>query len=169
MGFWLAECFIIPCCQRCGIVMVRRRIYRTGTRVKKRLRTAFLEDHSPHQVAVSFGVGMFVTALPTLGTGLLVFIVLAYFFEELSKVALFASVLVLSPPVKWGVYASSYWLGERLLGPLPAVTFDGLSLSIGVDVLTRLWAGNLVLAVVFAVVGYLVAFALVLDFGRRFA
>lgn len=149
--------------------MIRRRMDRTRTEIVEELETAFLDEYLPHEVAVSFGIGMFITALPTLGTGLLAFLVLAYFVEELSKVALFASVLVLSPPVKWGVYASSFWLGEQLIGPLPAVTFDGLSLSIGVDVLTRLWAGNLVLAVLFAVAGYFVALQLVHGFSRRFA
>lgn len=148
-------------------MFLQRRFDETRAAVDERLETAFFDSYSPQEVAVSFGLGMFVTALPTLGTGLLVFLVLAFVFGELSKVALFASVLVLSPPVKVGVYASSFWLGEQMLGPLPAVTFDGLSFSIGVDVLTRLWAGNLVLAVGFAVMGYVVAFGHGVGFRRR--
>lgn len=147
--------------------MIRQQILQTRTRLRERLESAFVEDHSPQEVAISFGIGLFVTALPTLGTGLLVFVVLVYLFERLSKIALFASVLVLNPPVKWGVYATSYWLGQRLLGPVPGVSFDGTVLSAGTDVLTRLWVGNLVLAVILATVGYVFALRLVLGFRRR--
>ncbi|WP_276251310.1 DUF2062 domain-containing protein [Haloarcula rara] len=149
--------------------MIRRRSRRTAARVRERLESAFLEDHSPRQVAASFSVGLFITALPTLGTGLLLFVLLATVFKQLSKIALFASVLVLNPPVKWGVYATSYWLGQRLLGPVPGFTFDGVTLSAGPDVLVRLWVGNLVLAAVFATVGYALALRLVVDFRARMA
>ncbi|MFC6755964.1 DUF2062 domain-containing protein [Halomicroarcula sp. GCM10025894] len=77
--------------------MIRRRSRRTAARVRERLESAFLEDHSPRQVAASFSVGLFITALPTLGTGLLLFVLLATVFKQLSKIALFASVLVLNP------------------------------------------------------------------------
>lgn len=97
----------------------------------------------------------------------MVFLVLASVFEELSKVALFAFVFVLTPHVKWRVYASRYWLRERLLGSIPVVTFDGSDLSLDIDGLTRLWAGNLVLAVGFAVMGYVVAFGHGVGFRRR--
>ena len=39
----------------------------------------------------------------------------------------------------------------------------------GPAVLVRLWLGNLILAAVFATVGYLVALRLVVDFRRRVA
>lgn len=149
--------------------MVREQIHRVRREVRARLESAILEDFSPQEVAVSFSLGLFITALPTLGIGLVVFVVLAYFFKQLSKIALFASVLVLSPPVKWGVYASSFWLGQRLLGPVPGVTFSGDILRAGVDVLTRLWAGNLLLAVTFALLGYVLALRLVLNFRQRTA
>jgi len=147
--------------------MLRQQVGRVRERVSSRLESAFVEEHSPRQVAASFGIGMFVTALPTLGVGVLVFVVLAYLFEQLSKIALFASVLVLSPPVKWGVYATSFWLGNTLLGPLPRVGFDGEIAGAGVDVLARLWLGNFLLAVVFGAAGYVVALRLVAGFRRR--
>lgn len=116
---------------------------------------------------MSFSVGVFLTALPTLGTGFLAFLVLAYLFKQLSKVALFASVLILNPPVKWGVYATSFWLGNQILGPVPGLSFNGVSVSMGSDVLVRLWTGNIILAVVFAVVGYVLAFRLINEYRRR--
>lgn len=147
--------------------MVRRRLARTATRVREELRAAFLEEHTPQEVALSFTIGVFITALPTLGVGFAIFVVLAYFFRQLSKIALFASVIILNPPVKWGVYTSSFWLGNQLLGPIPGVTLETISFSIGPDVLVRLWVGNLILATVFAVVAYVIAIRLVTRFHRN--
>jgi uncharacterized protein (DUF2062 family) len=147
--------------------MVRQRINRTLTEVKDRLTAAFVEEHTSQQVAFSFGLGVFITALPSLGTGLLVFFVLAYLFSQLSKIALFASVIVLNPVVKWGVYGASYSLGRFILGPAPNGTFEGVSLSAGPDILARLWLGNLILATLFAVIGYVLALRVVNEFRRR--
>ncbi|MGQ4555971.1 DUF2062 domain-containing protein [Halobellus sp. GM3] len=147
--------------------MIPARVTRTFDRARDELESAFLEDHSSHEVAMSFSIGLFITALPTLGTGLLMFAVLVYLFRQLSKIAMLASVIVLNPFVKWGVYASSYWLGQRLLGPIPGISFDGDVLAAGPDVLLRLWVGNLILAVLFASVGYVIAHRLVIDFRQR--
>lgn len=147
--------------------MVRRRVARARERVRGELEAAFVEEHTPREVAVSFAVGVFVTALPTLGVGLLAFVVLAALFERLSRVALFASVLVLNPVVKWGVYATSFWLGTGLLGPVPGASLDGVSVTAGPEILLRLWVGNLILATLFAVVGYGVALRLVEEYRRR--
>lgn len=118
------------------------------------LRAAFRQHHPPHEVASSFSFGVFVTTLPTLGTGLVLFAVIAKTVKRASAIALFAPVLLLNPITKWGVYAASFWLGSLLLGPMPGGIPRELSLSAGSDVVFRLLIGNLVLATVFAVVGY---------------
>ncbi len=149
--------------------MVRQRVREVLAEVKDRLITAFVEDHTSHEVAFSYSLGVFITALPSLGTGLLVFIALAFLFDRISKIALFASVVVLNPVVKWGVYGASYSLGRVILGPVPGVTFSraDVSLSAGPDILVRLWLGNLILATIFAVIGYFVALRVVNEFRRR--
>jgi uncharacterized protein (DUF2062 family) len=142
---------------------------RVRERVRDRLVAAFLEEYTPREVAVSFSLGVFITALPSLGTGVLAFFLLAYLFDRLSKIALFASVVVLNPVVKWGVYGASYSLGRFVLGPAPGVSLEGVSpsLSMGVDVLARLVLGNLILATVFAVVAYVGARRIVAALRRR--
>jgi uncharacterized protein (DUF2062 family) len=150
--------------------MVRRRLARVRDEVKERLVKAFLDKHSSHEVAFSFSVGIFITALPTLGTGVLVFFVLAFLFERISKIALFASVVVLNPVVKWGVYGTSYTLGRLILGPVPGVSFSSfktVSPSMGFDVLARLWLGNIILAITFSVVAYAIGLRLINEFRRR--
>jgi uncharacterized protein (DUF2062 family) len=149
--------------------MLRRRMSRVRERVRDRLLAAFLEEYTPREVAGSFSLGVFITALPSLGTGVLAFFVLAYLFDRLSKIALFASVVVLNPVVKWGVYGASYSLGRFVLGPAPGVSLGSVSpsLSMGVDVLARLVLGNLILATVFAVVAYVGARRIVAALRRR--
>ncbi|MFC6615196.1 DUF2062 domain-containing protein [Halopenitus salinus] len=147
--------------------MIRERARRTHDRVREELESAFLEDHTPREIAVSFSLGVFITALPTLGFGVAVFLVLAYLFKQLSKIALFASVIVLNPAVKWGVYGTSYWLGTRLLAPVPEEAMEAFTPVAGTEHLLRLWAGNLLLAIVFAVVAYVLAFRLVIEFRER--
>lgn len=149
--------------------MVRQRVEEVLAEVKERLITAFVEEHTSHEVAFSYALGVFITALPSLGTGLLVFVALAFLFDRISKIALFASLVVLNPVVKWGVYGASYSLGRFILGPAPGVTFTqaDISLSAGPDILARLWLGNLILATIFAVVGYFLALRVVNEFRRR--
>lgn len=147
--------------------MVRQRVHEVLEEVKERLISAFVEKHSSHEVSFSFSLGMFITALPSLGTGLVVFMILAFLFDRISKIALFASVVVLNPVVKWGVYGASYSLGRAILGPVPGVSFNGVSLSAGPDILIRLWLGNLIIATIFAVVGYFLALRIVNEFHRR--
>ncbi|MFA9515718.1 DUF2062 domain-containing protein [Halopenitus sp. H-Gu1] len=147
--------------------MIRARVTRIHSRVREELESAFLEDHTPREIAVSFSLGVFITALPTLGVGVAVFLVLAYLFKQLSKIALFASVIVLNPAVKWGVYGTSYWLGTRLLAPVPEEAIDAVTPVTGSELLIRLWVGNLLLATIFAIVAYVVAIRLVVEFRRR--
>jgi len=149
--------------------MLRRRITRVHEAVKERLVEAFVEEHSTHEVAFSFSLGVFITALPSLGTGVIAFFVLAFLFDRLSKIALFASVIVLNPVVKWGVYGASYSLGQLLLGPIPGVSVANVSPSpsLGMDVLARLLLGNLILATVFSFVAYVAGIRIVGEFRRR--
>jgi uncharacterized protein (DUF2062 family) len=149
--------------------MIRRRVSQVHGRVRDRLVAAFVEEYTPREVSVSFSLGVFITALPSLGTGVLAFFVLAFLFDRLSKIALFASVIVLNPVVKWGVYAASYSLGRLLLGPVPGVSFGSVSpsLSLGEAVLARLLLGNLILATAFAVVAYFAGLRIVTAIRRR--
>lgn len=105
--------------------------------------------------------------MPTLGTGLILFGIIAYFFTRVSKLALLASVIVLNPVVKWGVYAASFWLGTLIMGPVPGVTLADVSFSAGPEIVLRLLVGNTIIAIVFAAVGYFAALRLVRTFRRH--
>ena len=140
--------------------MVATRIGDYGARIRTELRRAFSENHTPRETAGSFAVGTFITMLPTLGIGLLAFLALAYLFDSVSKIALFASVLVFNPLVKWGVYVSSFALGIFLLGPVEGVTTADASLSAGPPIVVRLLVGNLILAVIATALSYVLVYRL---------
>ena len=145
------------------------RLNRYLGRIRDELRTAFSQEHTSREVAGSFALGVFITMLPTLGTGLLIFVVLSYLFARINKVALFASVLVLNPPVKWGVYGSSITLGIFLLGPVEGVSTveNAVSLDAGWNVLVRLWVGNLILAVLATAIAYPLAYRTITTYRDR--
>ncbi len=141
--------------------MILRRVKNVLARAKSELRRSFTEEHTPQETAGSFSLGVFVTMLPTLGTGLILFVVLAWAFDRINRVALFASVIVFNPVVKWGVYGASFAIGTTILGPVPGVTRSAVSLSAGPEVVTRLLVGNLLLAIIATAAAYVVAYRLV--------
>lgn len=147
--------------------MLRRRARRILAKTRREIHDALQETHTPRQVAASFALGIFITALPTVGTGVLMFFVIAYLFDNVSRIALFASVIVLNPVVKWGVYGASFWLGAEILGPVSGVSVTEISLSAGPQIVRRLLVGNLLLAVVFTVIAYFLGYRLTVEYRRR--
>jgi uncharacterized protein (DUF2062 family) len=127
--------------------------------VRTQLRAAFAQDHPPRFIGASFAISVFVTTLPTLGTGVLVLVAIGYRYAWANRLALSAAVVVLNPVVKAGVYAASFAVGTFLLGPIPVGPADfERALAEGGRILVRVLIGNAVLAVVFALVGYVFAF-----------
>ncbi len=121
-------------------------------KIASELRRAFHEEHTPHQIALSFAIGVFITSLPTLGTGFLVFAVLMKTVAGISKLALLSSVLVMNPFIKPVVYLASINLGGLIITRRLAYTTDPES------VLMFLIIGNLVIAAFLAVMAYVFAF-----------
>ena len=151
--------------------MPGRRLSQYRTLVGEKLGAAFRADLPPSDVAGTFAFGLFVASLPNLGTALVLFAALAYYVERVSKLALVAAVVVVNPPVKWGLYLVSLWVGNRLLGPVPGATLSEFSLSqataVGPPVLVRLVAGNLLVSTVLAAAGYVLALRFVRELRAR--
>lgn len=137
-------------------------------RVRAALYDSFTHEHTPRQIALSFALGTFITMMPTLGTGLIIFVVLVRLFDWINSVALFSSVVVFNPAVKWGVYAGSFALGFVLLGPVEGFAIgDVPSFGDGSDIVVRLLVGNTILAVLAAGLGYLIVYRLVVAYQRN--
>ncbi|MXR51040.1 DUF2062 domain-containing protein [Halovenus sp. WSH3] len=137
-------------------------------RVRAAVYDSFTHEHTPRQIALSFALGTFITMLPTFGFGLIVFVVLIRLFEWINSIALFSSVAVFNPIVKWGVYAGSFALGFLLLGPVDGFGIgDTPSFSAGSEIVVRLLVGNTILAVVVTVLAYAVVYRLVVAYQRN--
>lgn len=145
------------------------RAYLRGTvvRVTVLLKRALSEDHTTSEVAESFSVGAFLAMLPTLGVGPALGLFFSAVLDRVSKLAVLAAIVVFNPIVKTGVYALSLALGFLLLGPIEGVSLTGVSLDAAPAVLVRLVVGNVALAIVAAVVSYLVAYRLVNDYRTK--
>lgn len=136
--------------------MIRDGVGRYSDRILGELRETFAEAHTPRETAASFAIGTFITMLPTLGVGLFVFVVIAYLSDRINTVALFASVVVFNPAVKWGVYVASFALGVLVLGPVEGVGLADVSLDAGPDIVSRLLVGNALLAIAATAISYVV-------------
>jgi uncharacterized protein (DUF2062 family) len=130
--------------------------------VRETFEAAFGADHPPKDTALSFAFALFIAGLPNFGLALVLFAVLARYVDRVSGLALVAAIVVMNPPVKWAIYAGGFWLGSRLLGPVPGVSVTefslaDLSLSTGPELFGRVFLGSFIIAAICAVVGYVVA------------
>ncbi|RQG90230.1 DUF2062 domain-containing protein [Natrarchaeobius halalkaliphilus] len=141
--------------------MVTERLALYRDRIRRELTAAFREEHTPHQVASSFAIGIFVTAMPTGGLGIGLFFVLVSMWSWISKPAIFASIAVLNPLVKPGVYLASFQVGATVLGTDPVPIGEDLT-ETARDAIHQLLVGNLVIAAGLSLTGY----ALVLHLTR---
>ncbi|APX98110.1 DUF2062 domain-containing protein [Natronorubrum daqingense] len=136
--------------------MVRKRLQAYRDRVRAGLVKAFSEERTPREVAASFAMGVFVTALPTGGLGLGLFFVFVSIWPWISKPALFASVAVFNPFVKPAVYVVSFQVGAFVLGSESAASYEMLSSEFAWVALQQLLVGNVIIAVILSVIGYVV-------------
>ncbi|MEF8880298.1 MAG: DUF2062 domain-containing protein [Candidatus Nanohaloarchaea archaeon] len=119
------------------------------------LHEAFEEEHTDREIAFSFAFGIFVTSLPTLGLGLILFALLIKFTRSISRLAISASIVIMNPLTKWIFYLSSINLGSLILtGRLSGI--GGLE-----EALKYLLIGSIVLAAILSILSYFVALKLV--------
>jgi len=119
------------------------------------LNEAFEEEHTDREIAFSFAFGIFITSLPTLGLGLILFGFLIELAGFISRLAIAASIVIMNPLTKWLFYLSGINLGSLIL----AGQFFGIK---GLEeAITYLLIGSIVLAVILSVTSYFVALKLV--------
>ncbi len=147
--------------------MIRNRLAVYRDRVRRELTSAFAEDHTPHEVALSFAIGLFVTSMPTGGLGIGVLIALAYWRSWASKTAMFAAVVCMNPLVKPAVYVASFQLGSALLGSEQLVFVDHETIDTMFAIVQFLLVGNLLIAVALSTLSYLVVVHLTRSYRRR--
>lgn len=145
--------------------MVRSSLSKYWGRVHSELQAAFAEKHTPREVAGSFSIGVFVTTLPSLGLGLVFFLLLTRLSDRISSIAIFSSALVINPLVKAPMFIAAFWIGTRLLGPA-SDTSNG-SLVDATAIAVRMISGFVVLGVVVAAAGYIAVYVLITEYRKR--
>ncbi|MEY7848031.1 DUF2062 domain-containing protein [Natrarchaeobius sp. A-rgal3] len=146
--------------------MLRKRVAGYRDRVRRELTEAFRAEHTPHQVASSFAIGIFVTALPTGGLGIGLFFLFVSIWSWISKPAIFASVAVLNPFVKPAVYVASLQTGATVLGTDP-IPLEETATESAWAVARQLVIGNLLIAFALAILGYVIVLHLTRTHRRR--
>lgn len=145
--------------------MSRLSLSKYWERLYTELRSAFREEHTSHEVAGSFSVGVFVAVLPSMGLGLLLFLFLTRLSERISSIAIFSSALVINPLVKAPMYVASFWIGVWFFGPIPGTA--GGNLGDAVAVAVRMISGFVVIAIGAAVIGYVTVYVLVTEYRKH--
>lgn len=125
------------------------------------LKKSFHEDKTPHQIASSFSIGVFVTALPTLGLGLFFFAYLSSKYEWVSRLAIFSSAFVLNPLVKPFFYIASINLGSLLVERKFLIPNDPESLFLYMIV------GSIAGAAVLSIFGYFMVLTAVKAYRKK--
>jgi len=145
--------------------MNRRSLSEYGEQIRTKLQSAFREEHTSHEVAGSFSIGLFVVVLPSMGLGLLLFLFLTRLSERISPIAIFSTGLVINPLVKAPMYIAAFWIGTRFFGPVRGTA--GGSSADAIAVAIRMVSGFVVLGIVLAAVGYVVVYVLVTEYRKR--
>lgn len=135
--------------------------------VRQLLYSLQTRPHTPREVAQSFGFGSFITVLPTLGLGLVLFALIGMLTDRVSKLGLFASVVVFNPFIKSGIYVASFAIGIGLLGPIDPTTIVVDAPATGSDIIIRLLIGNVILAFIAGIGGYWVVLRLLVNAAAR--
>lgn len=124
-------------------------------KILEELRKSFHEEKTPHQIALSFSIGVFVTVLPTLGLGLLLFTYLARVYSWVSRLAIFSSALIFNPLIKPFFYLASINIGGLIVDGKLSIPTEPESL------LLYLLIGSLATASALAIIGYWLALSAV--------
>ena len=129
-------------------------------RLKNKLKEHFLEvirtKTSPHNIALGFAIGSFISILPTPGFNLLLGFFVLLIFEKVNKFSLFAGILFWNPLTSIPIYYYSYKLGDLLFGQSTLIVYN-LSIFKHVYIFARRFlVGNLIIALTISLISYFV-------------
>lgn len=119
-------------------------------RIVDEVRKSFSENNSPREIAFSFATGIFIATMPTMGLGLILFIILIKASDRMNAVAMFSSTVFMNPFIKPVFYLASINVGSLILFQRLVNTTDPVLL------IKMLYLGSLVIASLTAIVSYFI-------------
>ncbi len=129
---------------------------------RDKLKQIFYINDTPHRIALSFSIGIFMGISPFLGLHTVGAIFLAWVFR-LNKLVAFIGVAVLNPWTLVPVYSLCLWVGAKLTGVkqiIPDIDWADLTILTFMEKLGYLVVpfivGTLIIAVISAVISYFI-------------
>ncbi len=140
------------------------------TSFKEVLKTIVALDDTPHKLALSFAVGVYVSVSPFLGIHTILIIVISIIFG-LNKVSALAGSWANLPWTMPFVYYSEYRIGEFFLNKDIHFTIKPFTmehyLKSGPDVFISIFIGSVVEGVFFGIISYFLLKYLITVYRRR--
>jgi uncharacterized protein len=129
-------------------------------RYYEKVKNHFLEvlkvKTSPHEIALGFAVGTFVSVLPTPGLSILLAFLITLIFPKLSKLSLVGALIVWNPLVSSPLYYLSYRIGAWIIGGEPVIRFDVVFWDHVYNLTRRYLVGGTIVAFFSAIASYFV-------------
>ncbi|MGE0793239.1 MAG: DUF2062 domain-containing protein [Candidatus Woesearchaeota archaeon] len=72
-------------------------------------------EQTPHNIALGFSIGTFISNMPTPGLNILFGILIAYLFKKVNKLSLFIGILIWNPILVPLLYSAGFKLGQFIL------------------------------------------------------
>ncbi|CAN5425216.1 hypothetical protein BH23BAC1_BH23BAC1_35410 [soil metagenome] len=113
---------------------------------------------STHNLAFGFALGTFIAILPTPGFGILLGILLIYFFKKINATSILFPFAVWNPLLLAPLYILSYKIGDLLFHAKTTVEAEYAYLSKILYFCQTYLVGNVIVAVVFSLLSYFIVF-----------
>jgi len=132
--------------------------------IKERFRALLAVKDSPHHVAISFSIGVFIGMSPLLGLHTVLAILFSYLFR-MNKFVTIVGVYITNPWTIVPIYTFGTWSGMKIMGVegiLSEINWDSLGLSnIVTELQHLLWpfvVGTFFIGAISAGISYIVIF-----------
>ena len=139
---------------------------------RDRIRSIFQLNDTPHRLALTFAVGVFIAFSPTVGLHIFTCLIVAWVFR-LNKLVLLTAAFINNPWTIVPLYGFCIWFGGKLIGreiAMPQIAWNELTLSSAyVAIKPFLWpfvAGTLVAGSIAAFVAYFLIYWLVVRYRK---
>lgn len=109
---------------------------------------------TPHEIALGFAIGTFISILPTPGLNLAIAFLIIFLYKKISKISLLGSIFFWNPFTLTPIYILSFKIGNFILGSSPVEKFKIILLNNAYNFTKRYLVGNFILAASISLITY---------------
>ncbi|MFH1849696.1 MAG: DUF2062 domain-containing protein [archaeon] len=133
---------------------LRQSVIRLKGRISAYLLEVAVIKSSPHSIALGFAVGTLIGILPTPGISFITGGIVILMFKSISKISLFAALVLFNPFVNIPFDIASYKLGNYIFQNAPVHEFTIPFLNTVYRFTRRYLVGNAIIAVLMSILSY---------------